>query len=424
MSSDDGKRFSLAGSSKSPCANLQQTFRYFDSLDYSLAYTQQITSYSLDVEYDGTGRRIVKGVDENSDGSLDTFTHFFHNRDNQVLETRQGEDVSGAAPAAESLEPKSQNIWSPRYVDSLILRDECDAQGDIITANRLYYLNDANYNVTALVGATGDVVERYLYTPYGTVTVLNPDFSVDADGKSDYDNTTLYTGREFDPETELMYYRARYYHSELGRFVGRDPIGYYAGLSLLNYVGNRPVQMVDPAGLVPNWRYDYWGPTDTTAAVRPPSWERLPPITIEEPSPIYLPPPERLPPVNIGPPPQQPFPPITVPPQFPGVGQLETPSLNLYPPGKCLSPFESLIQDLIHNYWPRYTDPPEESGESQASLPLLDPGDPGHPNLPGGGGLITFPVLGGQGSIGIDVQPGQRNPLPGHIQIEWPIRRK
>ncbi len=248
MSSDDGKRFSLAGSSKSPCANLQQTFRYFDSLDYSLAYTQQITSYSLDVEYDGTGRRIVKGVDENSDGSLDTFTHFFHNRDNQVLETRQGEDVSGAAPAAESLEPKSQNIWSPRYVDSLILRDECDAQGDIITANRLYYLNDANYNVTALVGATGDVVERYLYTPYGTVTVLNPDFSVDADGKSDYDNTTLYTGREFDPETELMYYRARYYHSELGRFVGRDPIGYEGGVNLYEYVAGAPTAGLDPSG--------------------------------------------------------------------------------------------------------------------------------------------------------------------------------
>ena len=184
---------------------------------------------TAEYQYDGTGRRIVKGVDDDSDGSLDTFTHFFHNRDNQVLETREGDDVSGAAPAAETLNPKHQSIWSPRYIDSLILRDECDAQGDIITANRLYYLNDANYNVTALLDATGAVVERYLYTPYGTVTVLDPDFSVDADGKSDYDNTTLYTGREFDAETELMYYRARYYHSELGRFVSRDPIGYGGG---------------------------------------------------------------------------------------------------------------------------------------------------------------------------------------------------
>ena len=213
-------------------------------------YDDNGTTLIAQYQYDGTGRRIVKGVDDGTDGSLDTFTHYFHNGA-QVIETREGDDVSGAAPAAESLEPRYQNIWSPRYVDSLILRDEYDTQGDIIMANRVYYLCDANYNVTALVDASGNVIERYLYTPYGTVTVLDPDFSVDADGKSDYDNTTLYTGREFDPETELMYYRARYYHSELGRFISRDPIGYWGGMTLYEYVDSRPIFLVDPFGLAP-----------------------------------------------------------------------------------------------------------------------------------------------------------------------------
>ena len=214
-------------------------------------YADNGTTLIAQYQYDGTGRRIVKGVDDGTDGSLDTFTHYFHSGANQVIETREGEDVSGAAPAAESLEPKYQNIWSPRYVDSMILRDEYDSQGDIITANRVYYLSDANYNVTALVDASGNVIERYLYTPYGTVTVLDPDFSADADGESDCDNTTLYTGREFDPETELMYYRARYYHSELGRFVGRDPIGYWGGMTLYEYVDSRPILLIDPFGLAP-----------------------------------------------------------------------------------------------------------------------------------------------------------------------------
>ena len=160
-------------------------------------YDDNGTTLIAQYQYDATGRRVVKGVDDGSDGSLDTFTHFFHSG-TQVIETREGDDVSGEAPVAESLEPKYQNIWSPRYVDSLILRDECDAQGDIIAANRIYYLADANFNVTALVDASGNVIERYLYTPYGTVTVLDPDdFSVEAGGTS-YDNTTLYTGREFD----------------------------------------------------------------------------------------------------------------------------------------------------------------------------------------------------------------------------------
>ena len=211
-------------------------------------YDDNGTTLIAQYQYDATGRRIVKGVDDGTDGSLDTFTHYFHSG-TQVIETREGEDVSGAAPAAESLEPKYQNIWSPRYVDSMILRDEYDAGGDIITANRVYYLSDANYNVTALVDASGNVIERYLYTPYGTVTVLDPDFSVDADGVSDYDNTTLYTGRELDAETELMYYRARYYHSELGRFVSRDPIGYDAReMDLYCYVRNTPTDLIDPFG--------------------------------------------------------------------------------------------------------------------------------------------------------------------------------
>ena len=226
-------------------------------------YDDNGTTLIAEYQYDGTGRRIVKGVDDGTDGSFDTFTHYFHSG-TQVIETREGDDVSGAAPAAESLEPKYQNIWSPRYVDSMILRDECDSQGDIITANRIYYLSDANYNVTALVNAaSGSVVERYLYTPYGTVTVLEPNFSSDGDGESDCDNTTLYTGRELDPETELMYYRARYYHSELGRFVSRDPIGYLGGnLNLFGYVSSDPVSRVDPSGLAP-W-YDSNAKTDNT----------------------------------------------------------------------------------------------------------------------------------------------------------------
>jgi len=59
----------------------------------------------------------------------------------------------------------------------------------------------------------------------------------------------LYTGRRLDPETILYYYRARYYHAGLGRFVSRDPIGYVDGVNFYQYVGNSPTQFVDPSGL-------------------------------------------------------------------------------------------------------------------------------------------------------------------------------
>ena len=60
-----------------------------------------------------------------------------------------------------------------------------------------------------------------------------------------------FTGREWDPEIGLYYYRARYYDPKAGRFVSPDPIGLRSGINLYRYVHNRPVRFIDPMGLCP-----------------------------------------------------------------------------------------------------------------------------------------------------------------------------
>ena len=62
-------------------------------------------------------------------------------------------------------------------------------------------------------------------------------------------NYYTFTGRRYDPESELMYYRNRYYSPELGRFVSRDPMDYIDGTHLYAYVGSRPASYWDPFGL-------------------------------------------------------------------------------------------------------------------------------------------------------------------------------
>jgi len=62
-------------------------------------------------------------------------------------------------------------------------------------------------------------------------------------------NPYLFTGRRLDSETGLYYYRFRYYKSEVGRFLQPDPIGYTGGLNLYTYLGNNPLNWVDPRGL-------------------------------------------------------------------------------------------------------------------------------------------------------------------------------
>jgi RHS repeat-associated protein len=57
-----------------------------------------------------------------------------------------------------------------------------------------------------------------------------------------------FTGREFDSETGLYYYRTRYYDPEIGRFTSPDPIGILGGGNLYSYVSANPVNATDPSG--------------------------------------------------------------------------------------------------------------------------------------------------------------------------------
>jgi RHS repeat-associated protein len=193
-------------------------------------------------QYDGLNRRIRGYAD-----TLETHVHYFYNSGWQVLETR--ETGTPSAPP-ETVQPKHQYAWSLRYIDAPILRDENTGGDGLCDDERLYYLGDANFNVTTLVNGDGDAVEHYVYEPYGQVTFYDEQW-ISATA-STYRNTCLYTGREYDFETGLYHYRNRRYDPGLGVFLSRDPIAYYSSdLNLLRYVVNGPVTTTDPAGL---WR--------------------------------------------------------------------------------------------------------------------------------------------------------------------------
>jgi RHS repeat-associated protein len=201
--------------------------------------------------YDGLYRGIARIV---KDGDNWDRTDYYYNESWQVLEERFADDVSTQNKGTPATAVSVQWLWDIRYVDSPVLRwrdtDGNPQTGDYGLEETLYYCNDANMNVTALVdGATGEVVERYMYDPYGRVTVYEPDWSDTVAWEDSVKNELLFAGYRFDAETGLYHVRNRQYHPTLGRWLQRDPAGYVDGVSLYQYVAANPGRYRDPNGL-------------------------------------------------------------------------------------------------------------------------------------------------------------------------------
>ena len=106
-------------------------------------------------------------------------------------------------------------------------------------AGTYYYLSGIGTpGVTGLIDSTGVIRNRYRYSPWGTLE----------DSLEQVPNVLKFAGREFDPETNLYYNRARYYDPDLARFLSEDPIGQSGGVNQYAYAGNNPIGLVDPSG--------------------------------------------------------------------------------------------------------------------------------------------------------------------------------
>jgi len=112
----------------------------------------------------------------------------------------------------------------------------------------LYYHQDRQYNIIGLTDDAGNVVERYAYSPYGERRILAPD-GVTVRQTSAVGNPLGHQGLYHDDETSLIYNRARYRDAGLGRWLGRDPIGYADSMNLYGYIGSQVFYWTDPMGL-------------------------------------------------------------------------------------------------------------------------------------------------------------------------------
>ncbi|HLJ27687.1 MAG TPA: RHS repeat-associated core domain-containing protein [Candidatus Angelobacter sp.] len=104
-----------------------------------------------------------------------------------------------------------------------------------------YYEQDGLGSVTSLSSSGGSLANTYGYDSFGNLTTASGTVT----------NPFQYTGRDYDPETGLRYYRARYYDPTSGRFLSEDPIGFLGGVNFYSYVHNNSLLLRDPFGMCP-----------------------------------------------------------------------------------------------------------------------------------------------------------------------------
>jgi RHS repeat-associated protein len=112
-------------------------------------------------------------------------------------------------------------------------------------------------NVRAVIDEKGKTIQRTDYYPFGLAVPLTPSTS----DSTRLANKYLYNGKELQPETGNLDYGWRQYGAAEARWFGIDAYADFndqESLSPFHYVGNNPINNIDPDG---NWFFGLFGST-------------------------------------------------------------------------------------------------------------------------------------------------------------------
>jgi RHS repeat-associated protein len=198
--------------------------------------------------YDPFGKRIEKKVEETEHGKseIKVYTYVYDNEDILLEYLTKSE-------GRESRTETTRYLHGPGVDEPL----EIEQKG-----RTYFYHADALGSVSTLTDERQKDVQSYEYTSFGELKHRGNNV------KQSY----TYTGREWDEEMGMHFYRARYYDAKIGRFLTKDPllqkfirnaesqqpqtsalltrIHDPRGLHSYVYVRNNPIKLTDPSGMI------------------------------------------------------------------------------------------------------------------------------------------------------------------------------
>jgi RHS repeat-associated protein len=160
-----------------------------------------------------------------------------------------GYDGNGLLQNTTNDDTTTQLTWDPNTgsVPNLIVDDTTDIiygpQGLPVEQigeddDPIYYHHDQLGSTRQLTNTAGDSIETIKYTPYGAPTIESGTATTNL----------LYAGQYTDPNSGMVYLRARWYDPTTGQFLSVDPLAADTGATY-NYAGDNPTDETDPTGL-------------------------------------------------------------------------------------------------------------------------------------------------------------------------------
>lgn len=196
------------------------TFTFAYDVENRLTSSQK-TGVSTAYAYDPLGRRYQKVV---TGGAYAGTAVYLNSGDDEIAEYTGG----------------TGSTLSKRYIPGAAI-DKPIAMIDVVAGTTTFFYIDRQGSVMAMSDSSGNKTEGpFSYGDYGDCVTGDQPCAIGVPYK--------YTGRRYDPESGLYYYRARYYSASLGRFLQTDPVGYTDNLNWYAYVGNDPTDRTDPTG--------------------------------------------------------------------------------------------------------------------------------------------------------------------------------
>lgn len=273
-----------ASETSTAIASASESYRY--SPNGRILYKSDIGDYEYDdprhphaptragdttYTYDANGNRITETRNnETTTYSYNAFNHlvsiinkngttkyvYSHNRRvKKILPSAQG-GQDGKSITYTNNDLAEIDDTSGSYVTYLFLEQQRIAT--IFNNQIRYHVNDHLNSPSLMLDQYGGVVQKRDYLPFGQerVNIMNDPYMSDIPLHS-------FTDKEQDPESGLIYFKARYYDPRIGVFTQQDPVIVRADMNnpafqyallnpqLLNpyaYVGNNPVKNVDEEG--------------------------------------------------------------------------------------------------------------------------------------------------------------------------------